>query len=277
MGIFVCCRVTESCLQHARPAVPHHLPKFAQVHVYWISHAHGYTLYVLVKTHWSEYNVYLFMQILPQLQIKLLHQFVSFYVIVSQVQIQSSTADFLMLKLRFTSRASFCFARWPNLQFSSFQSLSPVRLFVPPWKATCQASLSITNSRRLLKFMLIESVMPSNNFILCPPLFLTPSVRVFSNESALCIRWPKDWSFSFTISPSNEYSGLISFRIDWLDLLAVQGTIKSLLQHHSSKASILPCSAFFIVQLSHLYMTTSKTIALMRQMFVGKQTSVSVF
>ena len=128
-------------------------------------------------------------------------------------------------------------------QFSSVQSLSHVRLFATPWTAACQASLFITNSWSLLKLMSIELVMPSNHLILCGPLLLLPSIlptiRVFSNESVLCIRWPKDWSFSFSISPSNEYSGLISFRMDWLDLLAVQGTLKSLLQHHSSKASIL--------------------------------------
>ena len=137
-----------------------------------------------------------------------------------------------------------------------------------------QASLSITNSQILPRLMSIESVMPSNHLILCCPLLfppsIFPSIRVFSNESVLHIRWPKYWSFSFSISPSNEYSGLISFRIDWLDLLAVQGTLKSLLQHHSSKASILQHSAFFIVQLSHLYMTTGKTIALTRWSFVGK-------
>ena len=134
------------------------------------------------------------------------------------------------------------------------------------WTAARQASLSITNSRSLLKLMSIESVMPSSHLIFCHPLLLLPSIfpsiRVFSNESALRIRWPKYWSFSFSISPSNEYSGLISFRIDWLDLLPVQGTLKSLLQHHSSKASILQCSAFFMVQLSDPYMTTRKTIAL---------------
>ena len=143
-----------------------------------------------------------------------------------------------------------------------------------PWTAARQASLSITNSRSFLKLMSIESVMPSNHLILCCPLFLPPSIfpsiRVFSNESALHIRWPKYWSFSFNISPSNEYSGLISFRMDRLDLLAVQGTLKSLLQHYSSKASILLHSAFFIVQLSHPYMTTGKTTALTRQTFVGK-------
>ena len=142
----------------------------------------------------------------------------------------------------------------------SVQLLSCVRLFATPWTATRQASLSITNSGSLLKLMSIESVMPSNHLILCHPLLLLPSIfpsiRVFSNESVLCIRWPKYWSFSFSISPSNEYSGQIFFRMDWLDLLAVQGTLKSLLQHHSSTASILQCSAFFIVQLSHPYMTT---------------------
>ena len=141
-----------------------------------------------------------------------------------------------------------------------------------------QASLSITNSQSLPKLMSIESVMPSNHLILYHPLlFLSsifPSIRVFSNESAFCIRWPKDWSFSFRISPFNEYSGLISFRMDWLDLLAVQGTLKSLLQHHSSKASILRRSAFFLVQLSHPYMTTGKTIALTRRTFVGKGMSL---
>ena len=141
-----------------------------------------------------------------------------------------------------------------------------------PWTEAHQASLSITNSQSLLKFMSVESVMPSNCLILCHPLLLTsvlPSIRVFSSESALRIRWPKYWSFSFNISPSNEYSGLISFRMDWLDLLAVQGTLKSLLQHHSSKASILRCSAFFLVQLSHPYMITGKTITLARWTFVG--------
>ena len=157
---------------------------------------------------------------------------------------------------------------------SSVQSLSCVRLFAPPWTAARQASLSITNSRTLLKLMSIESVMPSNYLILCHPLLLLPSIfpsiRVLSSESVLRIRWPKYWSFSFSVSPSNGHPGLISFRIDWLDLLAVQGTPKSLLQHHSSKASILWHSAFFIVQFSHLYMTTGKTIALTRWTFVGK-------
>ena len=147
-----------------------------------------------------------------------------------------------------------------------------------PWTAARQASLSIINSWSLLKLMSIESVMPSNHLILCCPLLLLPSIfpsiRIFSNESVLPIRWPKYWSFSFSTSPSNEYSGLISFRMDRLDLLAVQGTLKSLLQHHSSKASILQHSAFFIVQLSHPYMTPGKTIALTRWTFVGKVMSL---
>ena len=151
-------------------------------------------------------------------------------------------------------------------QFSSVQSLSRVQLFSTPWAAARQASLSITNSWSLPKLMSIESVIPASHLILCRPLLLLPSIfpsiRVFSNESALHMRWPKYWSFSFSISPSNEHPGLISFRMDWLDLLTVQGTPKSLLQHHSSKAPILQCSAFFIVQLSHPYMTTGKTLAL---------------
>ena len=157
---------------------------------------------------------------------------------------------------------------------SSVQSLSRIQFFATPWIAAHQASLSINNSWSLLKLMSIESVLPSSHLILCHPLLLLPpippSIRVFSNESTLCMRWPKYWSFSFNISPSNEHPGLISFRMDWLDLLAVQGTLKSLLQHHSSKASILRCSAFFTVQPSHPYMTTGKTIALTRQTFVGK-------
>ena len=142
-----------------------------------------------------------------------------------------------------------------NDQFSSVQSLSHVRLFATPWTAIHQASLSITNSQSLPKLMSIESVMPSNHFILYHPILLLPSIRVFSNESALHIRWPKYWSFSFNISPSNEHPGLISSRMDWLDLLEVQRTLKSLLQHHSSKALILLCSAFFIVQLSHKFVS----------------------
>ena len=158
--------------------------------------------------------------------------------------------------------------------FSSFQPLSHVRLFATQWTAARQASLSITNSWSPPKPMSIVPVMPSNHLILCHPLPLPPSIfpsiRVFSNKSVLHIRWPKYWSFSISISPSNEYSGLISFRMDWLDLLAVQGTLKSLLQHHSSKALILWPSAFFIVQLSHPYMTNGKIIALTRWTFVGK-------
>ena len=160
----------------------------------------------------------------------------------------------------------------------SCSSLSHVRLFVTPWTEAHQDSLSITNSQSLLKLMSLESVMPSNHLNLCHPLLLQPSIfpsiRVFSNESVLCIRWPKYWSFSFNISPFNEHSGLISFRMDWLDLLAVQGTLKSLLQHRSSEASILWRSAFFTVQLPHPYMTTGKTIALTRQTFVGKVLSL---
>ena len=146
-------------------------------------------------------------------------------------------------------------ALWMWVQFSPVQLLSHVRLFATPWTAALQASLSITNSQSLLKLMSIESVMPCNHLILCCPLLLPPSIFpsiwIFSSESVLCIRWPKYWSFSFSISPSNEYSGLISYRMDWFNLLAVQGTLKNLLQHHSSKASIIRCSAFFVVQLSH--------------------------
>ena len=178
-----------------------------------------------------------------------------------------------------------------NFQFSSVQSLSRVWLFATPWIAACQASLfphlfpmkwwdqmSITNSRSSLRLKSIESVMPSSHLILCRPLLLLPpippSIRVFSNESALRMRWPKYWSFSFSVIPSEEIPGLISFRMDWLDLLAVQWTLKSLLQHHSSKASILRCLAFFTVQLSHPYTTTGKTRALPRWTFVGKVMSL---
>ena len=156
--------------------------------------------------------------------------------------------------------------------FTLVQTISCVQLFETTWMAARQASLSITNSWSLLKLMSTESVMPSNHLILCHPLLLPsicPSIRVFSNESVLHIRWQNYWSFGFNISPSNEYLGLISFRMDWLDLLAVQGILNSLLQHHSSKASILRCSAFFIVQLSHPYMTKGKTIALIRWTFVS--------
>ena len=158
-------------------------------------------------------------------------------------------------------------------QFSSVQSLSHVRLFAAPWIAARQASLSITISWSSLRHMCIESVMPSSHHILCRPLLLPPippSIRVFSNESTRPMTWPKYWSFSFSIIPSKEIPGLISFRMDWLDLLAVHGTLKSLLQHHSSKASILQRSAFFTVQLSHPYMTIGKTIALTRWAFIGK-------
>ena len=162
-----------------------------------------------------------------------------------------------------------------SVQF--IQSLSRVRLFATPWIAARQACLSITNSRSSLRLTSIESVMPSSHLILCRPLLLlppiSPSIRVFSNESTLCMRWPKYWSFSFSIIPSKEHPGLIC-RMAWLDLLAVQGTLKSLLQHHSSKASILQCSDSFIVPLSHPYMTTGKTIALTRRTFVGKVMSL---
>ena len=165
-----------------------------------------------------------------------------------------------------------------SVHFSSVQPLSCVRLFATPRITACQASLSITNSRSLLKLMSIKLVMPSRQLILCCPLVLLPpippSIRVFSNESTLHMRWPKYWSFSLSISLSNKHPGLISLRMDWLDLLAVQGTFKSLLQHHSSKASILQHSAFFTVQLSHPYMTTGKTIALTRRTLVGKVMSL---
>ena len=173
-------------------------------------------------------------------------------------------------------------ANWfqPQLvyQIRSGQSLSHVRLFATPWIAARQASLSITNSRSSLRLTSIESVMPSSHLILCCPLLLLPpippSIRVFSNESTLRMMWPKNWSFSLSIIPSKEIPGLICFRMDWLDLLAVQGTLKSLLQHRSSKASILWHSAFFTVQLSHPYMTTGKTIALTRWTFIGKVMSL---
>ena len=166
---------------------------------------------------------------------------------------------------------------WFWISVSSVQSLSCFRLFATPGITARQASLSINNSRSLLKLMPIESVMPSNHLIHCHPFFplrpIPPSIRVFSNESTLCMRWSKYWSFSFSISPSNEHTGLI-FRMDWLDLLAVQGTLKSLSQHHSSKASIFRCSAFFTVQLSHPHMATGKTIALTRWTFGGKVMSL---
>ena len=183
-----------------------------------------------------------------------------------------------MTNLTITTLTSISCPNHPSgSQFSSVQLLSCVRLFETPWTAVHQVSLSITNSWSLLKLISIESVIPSSHLILCHPLLLPsifPSIRVLSNESVLCIRWPKYWSFSFNISPSNEYSGLISFRMDQLDLLAVQGTLKSFLQHHSSKASIRWHSAFFIVQHSHPYVTTGKTIALTRWTFAGKVMSL---
>ena len=188
-------------------------------------------------------------------------------------QVQSGLLIRITWKELFFNKLRYLF-----LSFSSVQPLSRVRLFATPRITARQASLSITNSWSSFKLMSIELVMPSSHLILCRPLLLLPlippSIRVFSNESALHTRWPKYWSFSFSISPSNEYQGLISFRIDWLYILADQGTLKSLLHHHSSKASILQCSAFFTVQLSHLYMTTGKTIALTRWTFVGKVMSL---
>ena len=168
---------------------------------------------------------------------------------------------------------------WNLLKLMSIELvMTDNHLFSTPWTAACQASLSLTISPSLLRLLSIESVMPSNHLILCCPLLFPPSIfpciRVFSNESVLHIRWPKYWSFSFSISPSSEYLGLISFRMDWFDLLAVQGTLKSLLQHHNSKASILQLSAFFTVHLSHPYMTAGKTTALTRRTFVGKVMSL---
>ena len=202
---------------------------------------------------------------------------------VTQFQVMSRMVAFVLawnMKKRDIAESPLISNLWrevASVQFGSVQSLSCVRLFVTPRTTALQASLSITNSWSLLKLMAIELVMPSNHLILCRSLLLAPSIfpsiRVFSNELLLRIRWPKYWSFSFSISPSNEYSGLISFRVDWLDLLTVQGTLKSLLQYHSSKAPILQCSAFFIVQLSHPYMTTGKTIALTRRTVADKVVS----
>ena len=187
----------------------------------------------------------------------------------------------LTIHIRWPKYWSFGFSISPSNesdQIRSDQSLSHVRIFVTPWTIACQASLSITNSRSSLRLMSIESVMPSSHLTLCHPLLLPsifPSIRVFSSESVLYIRWPKYWSFGFSISPCNEYSGLISFRIDWFDLLTVQGTPKNLPQHHSSKASSLQCSAFFMVQLSHPYPTTGENIALtIQNYFVGKVMSL---
>ena len=199
---------------------------------------------------------------LAYMQVSLINEWMNEWLVISLQHLMSFTHDRIMFLI---------------LKFSSVQSLNYVWLFATPQTATCQASLSITNSQSLPKLMSIQSVMPSNHLILCCHILLLPStfpnIRVFSNKG-LHIRWPKYWSFSFNISPSNEHPGLISCRMDWLDLLAVQGTLKSLLQHHSSKASILWCSAFFTVQLSHPYMTTGKTIALTRQAFVGKVMSL---
>ena len=190
----------------------------------------------------------------------------------------SEPLPLFMLTLRNTSKQlSRSDGKTAYFQFCSVQSLSRVQLCTP-WITTHRASLSIKNSQSLLKLMSIELVIPSNHLILCHPLLLLPSIfpsiRVFSIESVLCIRWPKYWSFSFNISPSSEYSGLISFSMDWFELLAIQGTLKSLLQHHSSKTFSLQRSAFFIVQLSHPYMTTGRTTALIRWTFVGKVMSL---
>ena len=188
------------------------------------------------------------------------------------------SANFLKISFMFKWLKIYRYKSEIFYQFSSVQSLSCDRLFVTPWITARQASLSITNSRSSLTLMSIKSVMPSSRLILCCPLLLLPpippSIRVFSNESTLHMRWPKYWSFSFSIIPSKEHPGLISFRMDWFDLLAVQGTLKSLLQNHSSKASILQCSAFFTVQLSHPYMTTGKPTALTRRTLVGKVMSL---
>ena len=187
----------------------------------------------------------------------------------------------LLMALKYISKLRLMVISYildPKSILSSVHSLSQVWLFVTPWVTARQASLSITNSRSLFKLMSVELVMPSSHLILCHPLLrlppIPPSIRVFSSESAPRMRWPKYWSFNLSISPSSEHPGLISFRMDWLDLLAVQGTLKSLLQYYSSKASILQCWAFFTVQLSHPYMITGKTIALTRQTFVGKVMSV---
>ena len=189
----------------------------------------------------------------------------------------SGFSYFIQFKLEFFNMSSRSESQSPSVQFSSVQSPSCVRLFATPWIAARQASLSITNSRSSRRHTSIKSVMPSSHLILgCPLLLLPPippSYRAFSNESTLLMRWPKYWSFSFSISPSKEHPGLI-FRMDWLDHLALQGTLKSLLQHHSSKASILQRSSFFTVQLSHPYMTTGKTIALNKRTFVGKVMSL---
>ena len=194
------------------------------------------------------------------------------YVFSWQISVSLCPASFC------TPRSNFTVTPGVSWHFSSVQSLSHVWLFATPWIAACQASLSITSSRSSLRLTSIAAVMPSSHLILCRPLLflppIPPSIRAFSNESTLCMRWPKYWSFSFSIIPSKEIPELISFRMDWLDLLAVQGTLKSLLQHHSSKASILWRSAFFTVQLSHPYMTTGETIALTRRTLVGKVMSL---
>ena len=270
----------------------------------WISHwrkereqqvasVHFMSMVILSQIHWQLSNKLLSMSIHRETKLISFSRSVSddrlvtvLFLLVSQ---WSETSWVQILALNFLLMGSgqnswllyTCFLSCNNvdiIQFSSVQLLSRVWLFVTPWTTARQAFLSITNCWSILKLMSIELVMPSNHLILCHPLLLLPSIcpiiRVSSNESALHIRWPKYWSFSFNISLSNEHPGLISFRMDWLDLLAVQGTLKSLLQYHSSKALIIWCSAFFIVQLSYPYMTTGKTIALTRWTFVSKVMSL---
>ena len=283
-------------MNSSTPAFPvlHHLPELAQMHVHWVSDPSNHLIFC--------YPLLLLSSIFPSIKIfpkeSALHirwpKYWSFSFSISPSNKYSGLISFQIdcvfspccprdpqgsfwaQEFKCISSSVLSLLYGPVLTsisiFSSVQSLSHVRLFATPRTAARQASLSITNSWSLLKLMSIELVMPSYHLILCHPLLLLPSsfpsIRVFSNESVLHIRWPKYWNFSF--SPSNKYSGLISFRIDWLWFLVVQGTLKSLLQHHSSKASILWHSAFFIVQLSHPYMTTGKIIALTRWTFVGK-------
>ena len=212
---------------------------------------------------------------MPSNHLILCHLLVPLSLIFTRIRVFSSESA---LCNKWTKYWSFSFSTLSFQWISSVQELSHVWPFATPWTAACQASLSITNSQSLLKLMSVELVTPSNHLIFCHPLLLPssifPSIRLFSNESVLRIRWSKYWNFSFSISPSNEHSGLISFRMYWMDLFAVQGSLKSLLQHHSSKASIFQHSVFFIVQLSHPYMITGKTIALIMGTFVTKALSL---
>ena len=258
---YCCCSAPQPCptlcdpmdcsMQFRKPGflVLHHLPELAQTHVHWVSDAIQPSCPLLSPSPPAFY--------LSQHQ-SLLQWVCSLHQVAEVLELQLQHQSF----------------QW----IISVQSFSRARLFAIPWTAARQASLCITNSWSLLKLMSIESVMPSNHIILCCPLLLLPSIfpqiRVFSNESVLRIRWPKFWSFSFSTCLSNEFSGLISFRIGWFDLLSVQGTLKSLLQHHCSKASILQRLVFFIVQLSHPYMTTGEIIALTRWTFVSKVISL---